>query len=116
MSALLVAVVIAACGGSKGHQVPTGSRNAGRSIEYRLEAGWNQYKFEDEPTMADQLASAIRHEPTLTQVAAIEATFEYAQGLTFKQRLIHGDENRLLAAMEARFPSTRPILEREVAH
>lgn len=114
-SAVLIVACLAlpACGSS---QAGGGSRYAGEKLEQGLQAGWDQYRFQDEAIMAKQLAAAIGHEPTLTQVGAIEAAFEYAQGLTFKQRLRPGDENRLIDQMERDFPATKAILDKEVAH
>lgn len=108
---LLTAVTAGGCGSSN-----TGSREAGKKVEQKLQAGWNQYKFQSEPIMAQQLKAFIRSRPTLTQVGAIEAAFLYAQELDIQQRLAPGDESKLIRDMERDFPSTKKILDKEVAH
>jgi hypothetical protein len=128
ITAVLGALVIAGCAGSsatsttnavtKAQHTATkvvGSRYAGQKIEQGLQAGWNQYKFQDESIMAGQLAGAIRHEPTLTQVEAVEAAYMYASKLEMQQRLMPHDASHLIAAMEQQFPATKPILNWEVA-
>jgi hypothetical protein len=115
IAAGVAVAALTGCGGSSPKPAqPTGSRSAGQAIEQHLQAGWNQYKFDDEPIMAGQLGSAIKSEPTLTQVAAVEYAFIFASGLEIQQRLKPGDAQLLVAAMKGRFANTRELLTKEV--
>lgn len=105
LSAPLVALAVAACGGgSHAKSASQGSKAAGAVIAHRLQSGWAHYEILSDPTIAGYVSSAIKAKPTLTQVGAIETTYIYLEQNA--KILAGGTPSAFLRTMESKYPAT----------
>ena len=76
----------------------------GFAVAGQLEKGWNQYKFQDEPTMFVQLRSQMQHLVPQAQAAAAMSAVKFAEGLEKSGRLPKGSAQKMLRQVEQEFP------------
>jgi hypothetical protein len=81
------------------------ARRAGGLVAKQLEAGWDQYKFQSEPIMFEQLRSKLKQLPPQAQAAAVLSAVKFAQGLERQGRLSKGSAAKLLSGIEQQFPA-----------
>lgn len=86
----------------------------GRQVGEQLNAGWNQFKFADEPTMFKQLRSEFKN-PKLNDAArasAAEAAISFSLSLEKQGRLAKGSAQIMLEQVESEFPQLAKYLGR----
>ena len=80
-------------------------QSAGTMVAKQLEKGWNQYKFQDEPTMFKQFNAETKKLPPQAKFAAAQSALAFAQSLEQAGRLPKGATQKMLASIEAEYPS-----------
>jgi hypothetical protein len=112
----LGALALTGCG--SGHANPAsagasqGSKAAGANISQSLQAGWNSFEFPSEPIIAEDLTSAIKGKPLLTQVGAIETTYLYLEQK--EQNVTGGSPQGFLQTLETTYPATAATVRADV--
>lgn len=79
-------------------------QSAGKTIAAQLEKGWNQYKFQSEPTMITQLKAETAKLPPYAKAAAYQSAVQFAQQLEAQGRLSKGSATKMLRQVEQAFP------------
>lgn len=80
------------------------ANRAGTLVAKQLQAGWNQYRFQSDPIMFEQLRSKMKHLPPEAQAAAALSAVKFAEGLERHGRLTRGSAARMLNGIERQFP------------
>lgn len=96
--------------GAKLAQALAAANKAGMLVAKSLEAGWDQYKFQSEPIMFDQIRSKLKELPPAAQASAALSAVKFAEKLESEGRLTKGSAARFLSQIESEFPNFEKYL------
>jgi len=90
---------------AKGAQAQQDFQQAGSIVAQTLEQGWNQYKFQSEPTMFEQFRGKAKQLPPAAQAAAAQSAIAFARGLEKQGRLPKGAAQKMIQDITRQFPN-----------
>jgi len=80
------------------------ANKGGMAYAKTFEAGMNQYKFQDEPTMFANIRKSLGTLPVQFQAYAVQSAVKFSQGLENQGRLAKGSTKLFLKQLESEFP------------